>query len=362
MASQFLRDFAADERLTEIERSVLAAVDVKSPEDIQSLVTSFPSIIDLGVRLPVISNAAAQRTSGAFVTVAAAVTAHPPTIGLGALPPPGSPVTLQSSVGAPPTLPFAPPPPAPAIDLRLPNWPVRFQGNRGTCVSFGTTACVEFLRSAEGPNPDYAEQFLYWAIKDHSADPNKNQDGTWLCFARDVLQSDGICHESFWPYVGSLVQPISGQTPTNPTAAAKADAAGQKPAATAYALRPSGSAASILALLGNDRPVAICMPVFNDPAVPNGPINWATQSGWAYGRVLNPPPRSVVSGGHCVCVTGFQPDTSEPNGGYFIFRNSWGPAWARLAPSPGNSYSPEVGYGEISATYVDAYCWEFMQL
>jgi hypothetical protein len=141
-----------------------------------------------------------------------------------------------------------------------------------------------------------------------------------------------------------------------------ADAASHKITAATYQRRPSGAAALVLQLLGAGRPVAVSLPVFRDPAVPSGPINWATPVAWAYGRILNPPARSVVAGGHCVCVTGFVPDASEPNGGYFILRNSWGADWANLAPAPGSSYSPEQGYGEISATYVDAYCWELFQL
>ena len=63
-----------------------------------------------------------------------------------------------------------------------------------------------------------------------------------------------------------------------------------------------------------------------------------------------------------MCVTGFEPDNLEPTGGYFIVRNSWGTSWASGAPAAGSSYAPEPGYGEVSATYVDAYCWEFFQL
>ena len=83
---------------------------------------------------------------------------------------------------------------------------------------------------------------------------------------------------------------------------------------------------------------------------------------WAYGRVLNPPATSVVSDGHSVCVVGFQPDDTEPNGGFFIFRNSWDVSWAYAAPSPGNGFSPERGYGDISATYIEDYMWELLQL
>ena len=81
--------------------------------------------------------------------------------------------------------------------------------------------------------------------------------------------------------------------------------------------------------------------------------------GTLYGRVLDPPPTSVVAGGHAVCVTGFEPDASERVGGWFIIRNSWNNGWATQSPAPGY-YSPEIGYGQISATYIDQYLWEMM--
>lgn len=363
MALAFVERFVRDAGLTSVEADVLRQAGVRSNEDVDSLVRSFPSIFDVGVRLNVVSNAAAQHLSASYTSLAQTIGAQPPSVGLGANPPPGAPVSPGSVVGLPPPPPFGPPSGAPTpIDLRNLPWPVRDQGKRGTCVAFGSTACLEHSRfAAEGANPDYSEQFLYWAIKDHSADPQKNADGTWLQFARDMLQQDGICHENLCSYVSQLIPstPVSGAAPS---AAAKADAALHKMTAATYQRRPGGAAALVLQLLGKGRPVAVSLPVFKDPTIPNGPINWATAVGWAYGRVLNPPVRSVVDGGHCVCITGFVPDINEPNGGYFILRNSWGTLWANLAPTPASSHSPEQGYGEISATYVDTYCWELFQL
>jgi len=360
MPSVYIETLAKDIGLTNNEANVLQQAGVRSHEDVDSLLNNFPSIAKAGVRLNIISNAAAQHLTAAYATVASTVAAQPPQVGLGAHPPPGSPISLNSAVGLPPPPQFtAPPTPATSIDLRLHPWPVKNQDQRGTCVAFGTTACVEHFQSSTETTPNYSEQFLYWSIKTHSGDPSKSSDGTWLQFARDMLQSDGICHANLCPYVGTSITPVSGP---NPSPAAIADAANHKFTPTTYIRRPSGAALLVQQLLTHGRPVALSLPVFKDPAVQNGPINWATPVGWAYGRILNPPTSSVVAGGHCICVTGFTPDNSEPNGGYFIIRNSWGTQWANLAPSPGASHSPEQGYGEISATYVDTYCWELLQL
>ena len=106
------------------------------------------------------------------------------------------------------------------------------------------------------------------------------------------------------------------------------------------------------------------LPVFKDPLGTTD--NWNTSVALAYGHVLNPPPLSAACGGHAVCITGFRPDPAEPNGGYFVFRNSWGSGWAQNAPAPAGSnrsfVAPEPGYGSISASYVESYLWELLQL
>jgi len=175
-----------------------------------------------------------------------------------------------------------------------------------------------------------------------------------------IHQRNLIQHEPFAPYVfPGPIAPVSGAAPS---ARATADAASHKVTASTYQRRPGSPAATILSLLQNDRPVAASFPVFADPSNPTGPTNWTMQVSWLYGRVIDPPLHSVAKGGHCVCITGFVPDSTEPSGGYFIFRNSWGTGWASAVPAPSGSASPEQGYGEISATYVDTYCWELLQL
>ena len=53
---------------------------------------------------------------------------------------------------------------------------------------------------------------------------------------------------------------------------------------------------------------------------------------------------------------------AEPAGGYFVFRNSWGFEFGRKASDPdrprGPPRVPLPGYGTISASHVEAACWE----
>lgn len=371
MPNAFLQNLTQSAQLTDQEVAILDMAGVRSAEDVNSLLSSFPSLSDQGVRVTVISNAVASQlgsTYSSFLSTGGAQ--QQPDLQLGALPPDNALYALNAQAPMPGAAGIATAGGAPAqvpsdVDVRLSNWPVRDQAHRGTCVAFGSTACVEHLcaTQASGTVTDLSEQFLYWAIKDHSNDPNKSSDGTYLQYAADMLKSDGICTEDLWPYVGTSVSPVSGQTGTDPSDAAKSDAGNRELSAACKQANPTGAAATVCQLLHqNNRPVAICVPVFGDPAQPPTQHGWGTAVAWSYGRILNPPPGSVVRGGHCVCVTGFVGDANEPNGGYFIFRNSWSTAWAANAPSPGNTNSPEPGYGEISATYVQNYCWELMQL
>lgn len=365
MASPFVSALATQLQLTENEKNILAAADVKSPEDVDSLVRAFPSIARFGLRVPLISDAVARSLKPSYIEMAQRLARQRPTVGMGAMPPMNARFPSGTSIGMPPNVPPLTPPvgsgPSAPIDLRpAHSWPVRNQGDRGTCVAFGSTACVEYHHFPLGTVPDYSEQFLYWAIKDHSADLRKHKDGTRLCYARDMLVSDGICDEASWQYDPKIVNPVSGQTAADPSRATKIAAAGRKLSTRTYVENPRSAAREVLRLLQAGHVVAVSLTVVKDPSDPNLPNNWNTPNAWAYGRVLSPPPSSiVVDGGHCVCLTGFVPDPTEPKGlGYFIVRNSWGTDWALNVPFPAQSLSPEQGYGEISAYYLDTYCWE----
>jgi hypothetical protein len=365
MASGFLDEFHARAKLSAEEFAILASVDVRSDEDVASLLFSYPSMAKAGLRFPQISSAAQPRLSSTFMRTAHRMAERRPAFAMGAQAPPGAAFGLQSSIPIPEQAPgksllaaFV----APQMDLRRKHWPVRNQYERQTSVAFGAAACAEHrLMGAADDELDLSEQFLYWSIKTRSPDPNRTQDGTRLEYAADVLPVHGICEKDFWPYVPTPVNPVSGETSTDPTRHAIADAAGRLFLANHHA-NPRNAANLVRRQLANGTVVAICLPVFGDPLMPDGPTNWDTVVAMAYGRVLNPPPGSICVAGHCVCVTGFVPDSREQKGGYFIVRNSWGIDWAHNAPDPSHSHAPERGYGEVSASYINNFCWELMHL
>ena len=354
----YIQSLIAQDSLDENSAGILDQIDVRSSDDLDSLVRAFPSIGDVGIQVSRLSSIAAMQVTPAYRSMTSATGGAPPPFGFGARPPPFVSTPPGTIVGVAPPRAAAPPPTGPNLDIRLTNWPVKDQGSRGTCVAFGASACAEHLIGMNRAPNALSEQFLYWSIKNQSNDPSPADDGTWLEYARDMLVAHGICKDAFCSYIPTPQKPVGG---VQPGSAAVADALLRKHSAPTHVRKPSGAAAQILNLLGNGRPVAVSVPIFRDPALPGGPTNWETGVGVAYGRILNPPPKSVVDGGHCVCVTGFVPDAGEPNGGYFVIRNSWGTRWAHSVPT--SSYrSPERGYGEISATYIETYCWEFLQL
>jgi hypothetical protein len=366
------------------ESELISTAGIRTPEELLTVMWSFPSLARHGIDFPKLSNAAMMAASNsrtlAAVRQAGRFGAPPPAFGHGAMHPVGAaappgysvPFTVgggstgpAASGGGPGTMQPGGTPPAGGTglggtnyDFRCPSWPVRDQGLRGTCVAFATTACHEHLLNC---TPDLSEQFLYWAIKVSVGDPWPSQDGTLIDYARQALASDGQCLEHFWPYFPSPIPGnVSQMSASEPSAAAKADAATRLHSGAFY--QTSGGAAAVLsALQSRQRPVAISVPVFKDPMMPQSD-NWNTALGQLYGRVFDPPQTSVADGGHAVCITGFQSDPSEPLGGWFIVRNSWGSqSWGSQLPDP--SYvGPEPGYGQISATYVDKYLWELMSL
>jgi hypothetical protein len=371
MTSPYVSQLRQKTDLSPLEEAVLRSVGVRTPEDLLSLSWNFPELGRIGIDVSKLSFAATMSASSAGFARAVRNfnlgSAPPPRFPHGAKIPPSVPVAPGYTVPMPPTMAPGPAtaPVYPKIDFRFPGWPVKDQGARGTCVAFSMVACREHLLHSTSGARDLSEQYLFWAIKTSTADPTPTADGTWIEFARDAFASDGTCVSPLWPYVGAILGTVTHATATDPSSAAHGDALKWKYLAATYhsSTSMSGNAARVIgAMQAAQRPVAISLPVFGNANQP-GADNWNTAVGIAYGRVLDPPPTSVVVGGHAVCITGFEPDPSEPAGGWFILRNSWGTiVWANSLPATPPYVAPENGYGQISATYVDKYLMEMCLL
>jgi Papain family cysteine protease len=229
-------------------------------------------------------------------------------------------------------------PPGPGVNISSCMGPVRFQGERGTCVSYAVCALVECLTfKTSGSRLDLSEQFLYWNAKEHDGKPNA--EGTLIEVAVGLSVSDGNCLEQTWPYNESKIPGNEGQGPPPPAAA---------PEAAKHRLGTpepvnERSPEAVRGILDEGRPVALSVPVYR---------NWdGNPDVNTRGYIPMPLPNSKLVGGHAMCAVGYSSDTGFAGGGYLILRNSWGPDWAAQSPiAPGHALLPYL--------YLELYGWE----
>lgn len=361
--SQYLRGLLSSGQITAEEYRVLAPSGVRSAREMYAVTLHFGRDyvhVLPGGNLAKISELAARGTPMTFRESAMAAWRAPLQFAMGAKPPPNTPYPIGHAMGL-----GATPTPAPSagqrgrIDhhsaLRAAGWPIKQQGQRGTCVAHAMISCIEHhRRNGQNPPDDHSEQFLFWAAKQFDPDPT---DGTSHDFAMAALKQLGCCDEAAWPYVGTTAATVH-QGPPPPAAV---HAAGKALHGGGGMSAPSNAAALYLQL--QNGPVSIGVPVFVSLSDPSK-TNWNVGGMMQEGIVAEPAPNSVVGGGHAVCVVGFEPDPTEAGGeGWFIFRNSWGNQFGQKLPVPGaGSYGPEVGYGQIGWAHVDKYLWEMAWL
>jgi len=235
--------------------------------------------------------------------------------------------------------------PTGAFDSRLPASvrlidrmpPVRDQGQRGTCVAFGSVALREFLLD---DRCDLSEQFLYWACKELDGHPGP---GTYIHTAMSAFAQYGVCLQPLWPYNPQQMDD-EGQGPPP-------DRASQ--GARLYRLESSRTIEPNLVIhyksvLAGDATIR-GMPVTFGSLVFN---SWYMSSEThRTGKITLPLPGEKPSGGHAWCVVGYVDDENVPGGGYFIIRNSWGTSWAVDSPEA-------VGHALMPYEYVERYTFE----
>jgi hypothetical protein len=268
-----------------------------------------------------------------------------------------------------------------------PDWTVRFQGERGTCVPEAAAACAEYeLFRNRLPVVELSAQFIHYKIKEMQLRHNVYSDRDWLYEAASVLTRDGVSTNADRPYDPSLPADLIGPRPS-PDATLKAKELRFNATVLDF-VRADGNAREdwsgngppekkrspvdwIVGQLHEGTSVAMTIPVQNMPPGSDGPDNWTTRVARMVGVVADPrvpwcpaPKHFPPAEGHAVCILGCVPDgNSRPR--WFIFRNSWGLDWASEVPSAQPFAIKELpgrGYGAISARYVDKFCSELMTL
>lgn len=228
------------------------------------------------------------------------------------------------------TVPAAPPTASKDLVSEMP--PVRNQEKRGTCVAHAALAVYEHYLNVNAAYQDLSEQFLYWNCKRNDGIPN--QEGTWLAVAIPLLQRDGCCLETTWPYNSNPISGNEGQGPS-PSGAQLEALTYRVPS---YKQLSPTSVSDIKNEVVNGRCVAFSIPVFN---------SWWGSQWVAYtGDITMPVPNEIRVGGHAMCIVGYK-DMPNPGlgGGRFILRNSWGANWGINSPHG-------AGYGTIPYAYI----------
>jgi len=230
----------------------------------------------------------------------------------------------------------------PKVNMIAQMPPVRDQGHhRGTCVAFACIAVYEHYLKLQNKYQHMSEEFLYWDCKENDQDPDEER--TWIGVAMELLQRDGCCLESTWPYNPTPIPGNFGQGP--PPDGAVAEALGFR--VTTIQPIKATSIIDIKSELARNRCVAFSIPAFKS---------------WVYneevqrtGEIVNPIPNEPQmtddSGhllGHAMCFAGYEDIPEEPDlgGGKFYIRNSWDGYWA-TEPVLG-----KVGYGTIPYSFI----------
>lgn len=378
--ANFVELLRSESDLDDAEASVLTELGIRNYDELLFVTNSFPSLEQLGLNYPKLSSHAAKRSNMTLVKQAKQLAASKgKRFVMGARRPPSNTIAPRSSsavrgsgkghvTGGNSGFGGSGPSGWQNIDLAQNRWPIRDQGDRGTCVAFAMAACREYLaftnQQFDPTQFDLSEQYLYWALKTNVGDPSPNTDGSSLVFGRDALATSGTCERQHWPYDGRL-RPgdITHQNPTNPSPVAQQDATKWRSSSAFYIdtqIAQSAVASDLYRELNvNNRPVAAALPVFAGSQDPYN--NWNWPAALLSGRVLDPHSSMSVIGGHAVCVTGYVSDVSAPGGGWFVFRNSWGSTNWASAPTSSDP-APRAGYGAVSVQYVDSHCWELCAL
>ncbi|HZV78770.1 MAG TPA: C1 family peptidase [Candidatus Binatus sp.] len=237
----------------------------------------------------------------------------------------------------------------PSVDLRPQiherGLAVRDQGNRGTCTVFATTFLVEYQKSGmigAQKGLDLSEEYLNWAGNKEFGKPFQD-DGMFTRFM-PAFQSWAITTAKDMPYRASF------DPNEQPTKAAIAKADSMFPTRYQFSVLKTwdntkgytkAELQDVLATLRSGRPVATGMwwlSNFATVTVHGVPLLKE------YPRSANTNPATEpMFDGHSIDLVGYRESSLFPGGGYFIFRNSFGPSFG------------EHGYGFVSFKYLLTY-------
>ena len=222
---------------------------------------------------------------------------------------------------------------------------IRDQGNRATCSVFATTFLIEYhtARTKKMKDLDLSEEYLNWAKNQAN---HTDWDGGFFTDIIRGYQQFGMVPISDMPYLPAF-HPKHPDTPKQPVIAEGKEFARfpftfikqwdnqkgmseQELDATKTALRAGHPVATGIWWLQNFETVTID----HVPLLKEYPRSANTNSA---------PSKNPMFDGHSINLVGFHEGKEFPGGGYFIFRNSFGPNFGHN------------GYGFVSFKYIRDY-------
>ena len=198
------------------------------------------------------------------------------------------------------------------VDLR-PQMPACYdQGQLGSCTAQGIAACIQYDHNKQNEG-DLMPSRLFIYYNERKLEGTVNSDsGAAIRDGIKVVNSQGVCPESIWPYI------ISKFT-KKPSCKSYKNALLDK----ALQYQAVGQTLNeIKSALASGFPVVFGFTVYE---------SFESQTVATTGVVPMPKDGESTLGGHCTVIVGYDNSTSE-----FIVRNSWGSAWGIL----GHCYMP----------------------
>jgi hypothetical protein len=226
---------------------------------------------------------------------------------------------------------------------------IRDQGNRGTCTVFATTFLIEYQKAGMPGQPKglaLSEEYLNWAGNKVAGTPY--YDGGKFTKMVGGYQAWGIATSREMPYR----KLYDASHPVAPSRTAVQNAKAMFPVRYPFVFLKNwdnttgytrAELRSVLATIRSGRPVATGIWWLNN-------FSTVTVHGVPllkdYPRSANSnadPTKNPMFDGHSIDLVGFRESKAFPGGGYFIFRNSFGPSFG------------DDGYGFVSFQYLLTY-------
>jgi hypothetical protein len=233
----------------------------------------------------------------------------------------------------------------PAADLRPQiaqvGLDIRDQGNRPTCSVHAMTFLLEYMAATRRQHNygNLSEEYLNVVANRASG---KTDDGDFFAVLEQGYRSYGIVSELAFPYRSSYDSSLV--PPAMVVTHAKASINSDRLIARFIKPWDGSSGASDAQLTDVMKQLKANVPVAVGMWWPRKGA-WQTTSlaGVSIITDLGRAPTGALVDGHSVVLVGYAQHSQFPGGGYFIFRNSWGPAWG------------DKGYGYASFEYLRKY-------